>query len=136
MEVTGTTGTFRVRVEREDGDFVAYVSDEHGNDLGSTYARSLRKLDQCVREVAVLGADLPDDAMPGLTLQWQYTDEALAEAAGVASELAELRAREATSVEHLHAAIRRLSGSGYSTRDVAAVTGVSHARVAQVLTSH
>ena len=37
-----------------------------------TYARSLSALDQAVREVVVLAADLPDEAMPGLTLDYDY----------------------------------------------------------------
>jgi hypothetical protein len=37
-----------------------------------TYARSLPSLDQAVREVVVLAADLPDEAMPELVLDHDY----------------------------------------------------------------
>src|ERR1039458_6749350 len=37
-----------------------------------TYARSLPVLDQAVREVIVLAADLPDEAMPGLAVDYDY----------------------------------------------------------------
>jgi hypothetical protein len=37
-----------------------------------TYPRSLPALDQAVREVIVLAADLPDEAMPELTLDYPF----------------------------------------------------------------
>lgn len=53
--------TFRVVVTREDGQWLADVPGLTG---AHTYARSLPSLDQAVREVVVLAADLPDEAMP------------------------------------------------------------------------
>jgi hypothetical protein len=56
------SGTYRVIITREDGLWLADVPSLQG---AHTYARSLPALDQAVREVVVLAADLPDDAMPG-----------------------------------------------------------------------
>src|SRR5215831_3173079 len=60
---------FRVVVTREDGQWLADVPDLQG---AHTYARSLPSLDQAVREVVVLAADLPDEAMPELVLDYDY----------------------------------------------------------------
>ena len=60
---------FRVVVTREDGQWLADVPELHG---AHTYARSLPSLDQAVREVVVLAADLPDEAMPELVLDYDY----------------------------------------------------------------
>ena len=61
--------TYRVVVTREDGHWLADVPELDG---AHTYARSLPALDQAVREVVVLAAGLPDEAMPGLTLDYDY----------------------------------------------------------------
>jgi hypothetical protein len=58
--------TYRVVVTRENGHWLADVPALQG---AHTYARSLPALDQAVREVVVLAADLPDEAMPGLVLE-------------------------------------------------------------------
>ncbi len=60
---------YRVVVTREDGHWLADVPGLQG---AHTYARSLPALDQAVREVVVLAADLPDEAMPGLVLEYDY----------------------------------------------------------------
>ena len=60
---------FRVVVTREDGQWLADVPELYG---AHTYARSLPSLDQAVREVVVLAADLPDEAMPELVLDYDY----------------------------------------------------------------
>ena len=56
-------------VTREDGHWLAEVPDLAG---AHTYARSLPSLDQAVREVVVVAADLPDEAMPELVLDYDY----------------------------------------------------------------
>src|ERR1035437_10516867 len=61
--------TYRVVVTREDGHWLADVPGLAG---AHTYARSLPALDQAVREVVVLAADLADEAMPGLALDYDY----------------------------------------------------------------
>ena len=57
--------TYCVVVTREDGHWLADVPSLEG---AHTFARSLPTLDQAVREVVVLAADLPDEAMPVLVL--------------------------------------------------------------------
>src|SRR5260370_7544923 len=60
---------YEVIVTREDDHWLADVPGLQG---AHTYARSLPALDQAVREVGVLAADLPDGAMPGLVLDYDY----------------------------------------------------------------
>jgi predicted RNase H-like HicB family nuclease len=59
---------YRVVVTREGDNWLAEVPELQG---AHTFARSLGALDQYVREVIVLAADLPDEAMPGLELEWE-----------------------------------------------------------------
>ena len=58
---------YQVVVTREDSHWLADVPELQG---AHTYARSLPTLDQAVREVIVLAADLPDEAMPELILDY------------------------------------------------------------------
>jgi predicted RNase H-like HicB family nuclease len=60
---------YRVVVTRDDSHWLADVPELQG---AHTYARSLPTLDQAVREVIVLAADLPDEAMPELVLDYDY----------------------------------------------------------------
>ncbi len=84
--------TYRVVVTREDGRWLADVPSLEG---AHTYARSLPTLDQAVREVVVLAADLPDEAMPSLVLDYDYhTGDASLDA--TAREVRQLR-REPTN---------------------------------------
>ena len=61
--------TYRVIVTREDGNWLADVPELEG---AHTFVRSLPSLDKAIREVIVLAADLPDEAMPELDLNYQY----------------------------------------------------------------
>jgi predicted RNase H-like HicB family nuclease len=61
--------TYRVVVTREDEQWLADVPELLG---AHTHARSLPTLDQAVREVIVLAADLPDEAIPDLVLGYEY----------------------------------------------------------------
>jgi hypothetical protein len=128
---------WHVVVTREDGSWVAQVPAEAGGvrEDASTWARNLPALDRYVREVIVLGADLPDEAMAGLDIAYEYRtgDPALDAAA------ADLRARrtdlaEATAVltRDTAAHARALVEAGWSMRDVAALLGISPQRVSQV----
>lgn len=101
--------------------------------LGTTDARHLRKLDEYVRDVVVLGDDLDDAAGADLDLVWRFEeDDVLDEAARTAAALPELRERESRLVAAQHATIRTLVARGMSVRDVAAASGVSPGRVGQV----
>lgn len=74
--------SYRVVVTREEGQCLADVPELEG---AHTFARSLPALDRYVREVVLLAADLPDDAMTGLELDYVYDvrEEAVRDAAVV-----------------------------------------------------
>ena len=124
--------TYRVVVTREDGQWLADVPSLEG---AHTYARSLPTLDQAVREVVVLAADLPDEAMPVLMLDYEYhTGDASLDV--TAQEVRQLR-READELATAAAtrtgrAAAELVARGLSVRDVAALLGISPQRVSQL----
>ena len=60
---------YRVVVTREDGHWLADMPELDG---AHTYARSLPALDHAIREVVVLAAGLPDEAMSSLALEYDY----------------------------------------------------------------
>ena len=123
---------YGVLVTREDGHWLADVPELAG---AHTYARSLPALDQAVREVIVLAADLPDEAMPGLVLDYRY-DTGDPDLDATALEVRRLR-RQA---DELAAAVTVRTGEvaaqlvarGLSVRDVAALLGISPQRVSQL----
>jgi hypothetical protein len=123
---------FRVVVTREDGQWLADVPELHG---AHTYARSLPSLDQAVREVVVLAADLPDEAMPELVLDYDYhTGDPEPDA--TALEVRRLRRQAddlaATATARTSPAAAQLVARGLSVRDVAALLGISPQRVSQL----
>lgn len=61
--------SYRVVITRADGQRLADVPELQG---AYTYARSLPTLDEAVRKVIVLAADLPDEAMPELVINYLY----------------------------------------------------------------
>ena len=123
---------FRVVVTREDGQWLADVPDLQG---AHTYARSLPALDQAVREVVVLAADLPDEVMPGLVLDYDYhtgdpeLDVTALEVRRLRRQADELAATAAARTSQV--AIQ-LVARGLSVRDVAALLGISPQRVSQL----
>ena len=124
--------TYRVVVTREDGQWLADVPSLEG---AHTYARSLPTLDQAVREVVVLAADLPDEAMPVLVLDYEYhtgdasLDVTAQEVRQLRREADELAAAAATRTGR---AAAELVARGLSVRDVAALLGISPQRVSQL----
>jgi DNA-binding NarL/FixJ family response regulator len=123
---------FRVVVTREDGQWLADVPELLG---AHTYARSLPSLDQAVREVVVLAADLPDEAMPELVLDYDYhTGDPELDA--TALEVRRLRRQAdglaATATARTSRAAAQLVARGLSVRDVAALLGISPQRVSQL----
>jgi DNA-binding NarL/FixJ family response regulator len=123
---------YRVVVTREDRQWLADVPELAG---AHTYARSLPSLDQAVREVVVLAADLPDEAMPELVLDYDYhTGDPDLDA--TALQVRRLR-REAddlaaTAAARTSQAAAQLVACGLSVRDVAALLGISPQRVSQL----
>jgi len=125
-------GAYRVMVTREDGYWLADVPGLQG---AHTYARGLPALDQAVREVVVLAADLPDEAMPGLALEYDYrTGDAGMDI--TALEVRQLRRQAdelaATAAARTSEAATELVARGLSVRDVAALLGISPQRVSQL----
>ena len=123
---------YRVVVTREEGHWLADVPALEG---AHTYSRSLPALDQAVREVVVLAADLPDEAMPSLMFEYEYhTGDASLDA--TAREVRELRHRAneiaATAAVRTGEAASKLVTQGLSVRDVAALLGISPQRVSQL----
>ena len=124
--------TYRVVVTRENGHWLADVPSLEG---AHTYARSLPTLDQAVREVVVLAADLPDEAMPVLVLDYEYhtgdasLDVTAQEVRQLRREADELAAAAATRTGR---AAAELVARGLSVRDVAALLGISPQRVSQL----
>jgi hypothetical protein len=123
---------YRVVVTREDPHWLADVPELQG---AHTYARSLPTLDQAVREVIVLAADLPDEAMPELVLDYDYhtgdpeLDTTALEVRRLRQQADELAA---TATARTGQAAARLVARGLSVRDAAALLGVSPQRVSQL----
>jgi predicted RNase H-like HicB family nuclease len=123
---------YRVVVTREDGQWLADVPELQG---AHTYARSLSSLDQAVREVVVLAADLPDEAIPELVLDYDYhtgdpdLDTTALEVRRLRRQADELAA---TAAARTGQAAAQLVARGLSVRDVAALLGISPQRVSQL----
>jgi predicted RNase H-like HicB family nuclease len=123
---------YRVVVTREDGQWLADVPELQG---AHTYARSLPSLDQAVREVVVLAADLPDEAMPELILGYDYhTGDPDLDATALEVRRLRRQADElaATAAARTSQAAAQLVACGLSVRDVAALLGISPQRVSQL----
>jgi hypothetical protein len=124
---------YRVVVTREDSNWLAEVPELQG---AHSFAKTLRKLDEYIRESVVLAADLPDEAMPGLELDYEYHlgDQALdSQVAELRQARSELAARQA-HIDHITWQLVNKAGPALSLsqRDVAVITGLSHQRVDQL----
>lgn len=127
--------TYRVVVTREDGAWLAEIPGLAG---GHTYARTLAGLDRAVREVIVLAADLSDEAMPDLNLEYSFqTGDPDVDTAAVNVRALRTQAEDlaATATRRTAEAARLLTAHGLSVRDTAVVLGISPQRVSQ-LTGH
>lgn len=127
--------TYRVVVTREDGAWLADVPELDG---AHTFARSLAGLDRGAREVIVLAADLPDDAMAGLQLHYEFRTgdpDVDATAADVRALRAQAEDLATTATRRTAEAARQLVARGLSVRDTAIVLGISPQRVSQLTDS-
>lgn len=124
--------TYHVVVTREDDAWLAEVVDLPG---AHTYARSLAGLDRSVREVVVLMADLPDEALDSVDLAYAYRTGS-ADVDEEADSLRRLRVeldRQARDVNaRTESLARQLVAQGWSVRDVGTLLGISPQRVSQV----
>jgi predicted RNase H-like HicB family nuclease len=126
---TRKSAVYRVNVTRERDAWLADVPDLPG---AHTFARSLSALQRSVREVIVLMTDRPDDALDDFDLDIRYEiGDSSAAVAAVRRARAAAEQAERASAEAIRQAVAELPAS-LSVRDVAALLGVSHQRVAQV----
>jgi hypothetical protein len=127
--------SYRVVVTREDGQWLADVPDLEG---AHTYASTLRKLDQYVREVIAMAADLPDDAMAGLDLSYEYhlgDDQLDARIQRIRKNREQVEQAQRELRDEIADALMSLTASGsihLSQRDAAHLVGLSHQRVSQI----
>jgi hypothetical protein len=128
----GSEGGYGVVVTREDDHWLADVPALAG---AHTYARSLPALDHAVREVIVLAADLPDEAMPDLVLDYRY-DTGDPDLDATALEVRRLRRQAdelaAAATARTAQVAAQLVARGLSVRDVAVLLGISPQRVSQI----
>ncbi len=124
--------TYHVVVTRADDAWLGDVTDLPG---AHTCARSLLGLHRSVREVVVLMADLPDEAIDTVQLAYDYRTGS----AKIDEESEALRRRRADLAEQTRDVVERtdrlvheLVSQGWSVRDVGALVGLSPQRVAQV----
>jgi len=121
--------TYRAVVTREGDDWLADVPDLQG---ASTFATTLRRLQENIREVIILADDLAEDAEVAIALKFDLDDPAVQQAV----QVHERRDRLDQEAEDLRrdtaAAIRVLLDEGYSVRDTAAIVGVTAGRVSQL----
>jgi len=123
--------TYTVRVTHEGTNWLGVVEGLAG---AHSYARSLRTLDARMREVIALVEDLPEGAEPGLELSWDYSQ--VAPEAVAAAHLAKERAQVEQTRDRIASDTRQLIAGfiakGWSSRDIAAVLGLSPGRVSQL----
>lgn len=128
---TSNRAVYRVNVTRERDAWLADVPDVAG---AHTFARSLSALQRSVREVIVLMTDRPDGALDDFDLDVRYEiGDSSAAVAAARRARAEAERAERACAEAIRQAVAELPAS-LSVRDVAALLGVSHQRVAQVRT--
>jgi hypothetical protein len=128
--------TYRVVVTRERGNWLADVPELEGS---QTWAKNLPALDTAVREVIVLGDDLPDGAEADVRIEYEYnignpeldalTADLRARRVRIAQEEQELAKRTA------EVALRLVQGESLPVRDAAALLAVSPQRISQVAPS-
>jgi hypothetical protein len=128
---------YRVSARRDPDDGRFWLADVDGLEGAHTSSRSLATLDRYVREVIVLVADLPDDAMGELELEWQY-QTGDPDVDREAERLRELRAQLESANRDLAAhtselARKLVTTGGFSVREAAALLSVSPARVDQMV---
>jgi hypothetical protein len=123
---------YQVHVTREGDQWLADVPELEGT---QTYASNLTSLERYVREIIVLGADLPDEAIGELDLSWSYDvgDPLVDQANRLRAERADLAAKEKVlEQETRELAVQLTRDLGYSVRDTGPLLGISHQRVSQL----
>ena len=121
--------TYRVIITREGDDWLAEVPELEG---ASTFASTLRRLREYIREVIILGDDLPDDAEVRTEVEYRIDDPAVQQAVGLHQQRERLD-REAEDLRRQTTeSIKALLVEGYSVRDTAEIIGITPGRVSQL----
>ena len=127
---------YRVVVTREGDQWLADVPELEG---AHTYAATLRKLDQYVREVVVMAADLPDEAMPSLELEYEYRlgdellDQRIERIRKNRAVIEQIQREVDADTENVLQLALTPAGLHLSQRDVADLIGLSHQRISQLV---
>jgi predicted RNase H-like HicB family nuclease len=125
--------SYQVVVARANGTWLAEVPGIEG---ARAYAKSLFKLDQEVREVIALALDLSEGAESTLELQWEIHtgneewDRRTAKVRAMRKAVAKVEQKIAVEMGVAVHQLRSLGG--FSARDTAFLTGVSHQRISQI----
>lgn len=124
---------YRARVQREGTK--AWTGEIPGLAGTSTWhPSSLAGLRHSLAEAIVLAEDLPDEALDDVAARIEFTladaDGKLVEDTRKKRKAAEQQRVEAEQITAT--AVHTLRQRNFSTRDIAALTGVSHQRVAQI----
>jgi predicted RNase H-like HicB family nuclease len=121
--------TYEVVITREGDNWLADVPSVPG---AHTFARSLPSLYESVREVIVLMDDLDDDDVPPVVYTLEVDDPLLKEAADLGRARAEVAELESSVKARTGKTVAKLTQSGYSMRDVAALVGLTPGRISQM----
>jgi predicted RNase H-like HicB family nuclease len=120
---------YRVDVTREGDAWIADVPDLPG---AHTFARNLVALNQAVREVIGLVADLPENAPIDVTYTYRGVDDMFLEATRLGEARAELEVESTQLKSQADMSVRLLTEHGYSVRDISHALRMSPGRVSQI----
>jgi hypothetical protein len=129
--------THRVVFTREDGHWTVVAPEVHP---AHTWGPNLKTASKRIKEAIALVLDLPPGAEKSMELDAEYRiagiDDDKVSVFGDASEARrQLSAAQQRAEDALRVAVERGRDLDLSMRDIAAMTGVSHQRVAQVAAS-
>lgn len=123
--------TYTVEVTREGSDWLASVTTLEGV---NTWATTFAGLDHNVREAIALAEDLPEGAEDSLSLEWHLEDasDEVNDALRVAAQRRSLMTQQKANEKEVPIAVNVLAKQHWSTRDQAALFGMTHGRVSQL----
>lgn len=123
--------TYTTTLTRDGNYWLATVTNLEGV---STWGSTFRECDAAVREAIALAEDLPDGAEDTIDVQWRIdpADKDVAEAVAVAELRKRLLKQQSDLEPYIRRAIATLTKNKWSTRDQAALFGMSAGRVSQI----
>jgi len=127
----GNEMKYRVTLNREQGQWTGQSIDYPE---AVDYAPTLRRLLAGMSDAIILAADLPDDADVEIELVPDDSlDRRLVQAMNLATRRSELAKAEEQLLENTATTAKSLSHDGFTMRDIAALTGISAGRAAQLI---